>query len=94
MVLATQPDKAAFKAGLEAGDKIIKIDDYLLGVGDQAVTALVKRIQSSYDEQLTIEVERNGSYKDLRLIQEKLMAKGQLVLSCSQISKETKKLKV
>ena len=40
LVLATQPEKAAFKAGLEAGDKILKIDENVLGVGDQAVSSL------------------------------------------------------
>jgi len=94
LVLATQPDKAAFKAGLEAGDKIIKIDDYLLGVGDQAVTALVTRIQSSFDEQLTIEVERNGSYKDLKLIPRKIDGKGTIGAQLQpNIKKETKKTK-
>ena len=32
LVLATQPEKAAYKAGLEAGDKILKIDENVLGL--------------------------------------------------------------
>ena len=39
LVLATQPEKAAFKAGLEPGDKILKLEGNALGVGDQAVSA-------------------------------------------------------
>jgi len=46
LVLATQPDNAASIAGLEAGDKIIKIEDNLLGIGDQAISSLVKEIQN------------------------------------------------
>ena len=46
LVLATQPEKAAFLAGLQAGDKILKVESITLGVGDQAVSALVKKIQN------------------------------------------------
>ena len=35
LVLATQPDKSASIAGLQPGDKIIKIKNSTLGVGDQ-----------------------------------------------------------
>ena len=47
LVLATQPEKAASIAGLESGDKIIKIETETLGIGDQAVNTLVKEIQNS-----------------------------------------------
>ncbi|MBO6851925.1 MAG: GNAT family N-acetyltransferase, partial [Marinobacter sp.] len=48
--LITQPEKAASLAGLEPGDKILEIETSTLGVGDQAVSALVKEIQNSSDE--------------------------------------------
>ena len=94
LVLATQPDKAAFNAGLEPGDKIIKLDSNSLGVGDQAVSSLVKRIQSSYEEQITIEIERDGKYKNLTLIPQKIDGKGTIGAQLQpNIKKETKKTK-
>jgi len=45
LVLATQPEKAASIAGLQAGDKILKIESSTLGVGDQAVSALVTKFK-------------------------------------------------
>ena len=43
LVLAIQPDKAAFNAGLQPGDKIIKDKNTKLGIGDIAVTSLVNQ---------------------------------------------------
>ena len=60
LVLATPPDKAAYIAGLEAGDKIIKIESKTLGDGDQAVSTLVKEIQKSSEKPISIEIERAG----------------------------------
>ena len=94
LVLATQPEKAAFKAGLEAGDKIIKIDGNLLGVGDQAVSTLVERIQNSYEEQISIEIERDGTYQDLKLIPQNIEGRGTIGAQLQpNIKKETKKTK-
>ena len=63
LVLATQPEKAASLAGLEPGDKILEIETSTLGVGDQAVSTLVKEIQNSSDEPISIKIERDGSSK-------------------------------
>ena len=63
LVLATQPEKAASLAGLEPGDKILEIETSTLGVGDQAVSTLVKEIQNSSDEPISIKIERDGSFK-------------------------------
>tara|TARA_Y100001970_G_scaffold107940_1_gene134994 strand:+ start:1242 stop:2321 length:1080 start_codon:yes stop_codon:yes gene_type:complete len=94
LVLATQPGKEAFKAGLEPGDNIIKIDGNLLGVGDQAVSSLVKRIQNSYEEQILIEIERDGTYQDLKLTPTNIEGRGTIGAQLQpNIKKETKKIK-
>ena len=94
LVLATQPGKEAFKAGLEPGDNIIKIDGNLLGVGDQAVSSLVKRIQNSYEEQISIEIERDGTYQDLKLTPTNIEGRGTIGAQLQpNIKKETKKIK-
>ena len=85
LVLATQPEKAAFKAGLEPGDKILKIDGNKLGVGDQAVSSLVKRIQSASEELISIEIERGNSFRNLTLIPKKVDGKGKLRDLCKII---------
>ena len=51
--MATQPEKAASLAGLEPGDKILEIETITLGVGDQAVSTLVKEIQNSSDKPIS-----------------------------------------
>ena len=58
--MATQPEKAASLAGLQAGDKILKIESSTLGVGDQAVSALVKKIQNSSENPISITINRDG----------------------------------
>jgi len=94
LVLATQPEKAAFKAGLEPGDKILKIDGNLLGIGDQAVTTLVNKIQSSSDESISIEIERENTYQSLILIPQSIEGKGTIGAQLQpNIKKETKKTK-
>ncbi len=76
LVLATQPEKAAAKSGVEPGDKILKIDGISLGIGDQAVSSLVKKIQSSSEESIQIQIERRGSFKELTLIPKNINGKG------------------
>ncbi len=94
LVLATQPEKAAFKAGLEPGDKIIKIETETLGVGDQAVSNLVKEIQNSSEKPISIKIERNGVFKDLILIPKNVDGKGTIGAQLQpNIKKETKKTK-
>ena len=94
LVLATQPEKSAMKAGLEPGDKILKIDGNLLGVGDQAISSLVKRIQSSPDEQISISIEREGSFQDLKLTPQDIDGKGTIGAQLQpNIKKETIKTK-
>ena len=94
LVLATQPEKAASVAGLETGDKIIKIESKNLGVGDQAVSYLVKEIQKSSDKPISIEIERNGIFKNITLIPKNVDGKGTIGAQLQpNVSKETKKIK-
>ena len=94
LVLATQPDKAAYLAGLEAGDKILEIENSTLGVGDQAVSTLVKEIQNSSDNPILIKIERNGILKDLTLVPKNVDGKGTIGAQLQpNIRKETKKTK-
>jgi len=93
LVLATQPEKAAFKAGLNPGDKILKINGEILGTGDQAVSSLVRKIQSSYDEKILIQIQRENSYQDLTLIPQNIEGKGTIGAQLQpNIKKETKKI--
>ena len=65
-----------------------------MGVGDQAVSSLVKRIQNSSEEQIPIRIERGGLYKDLELIPQKIDGKGTIGAQLQpNIKKETKKTK-
>ena len=94
LVLATQPEKAAFKAGLEPGDKIIKLEGNILGVGDKAVSYLVKEIQSSSEKPISIGIERSGSYQDITLTPREVDGRGTIGAQLQpNIRKETKKTK-
>ena len=94
LVLAIQPDRAASLAGLEAGDKIIKIDESTLGVGDQAVSTLVKEIQNSSEKPISIKIERDGIFKEIVLVPKNVDGKGTIGAQLQpNIRKETKKTK-
>ena len=93
-VLAIQPEKAAFKAGLKAGDKIVKIGDKVLGKGDEAVSYLVKEIQNFKDDDLTITIKREDVLLDLSLIPQTIDGKGTIGAQLQpNIKKETYKTK-
>ncbi len=94
LVLATQPEKAASLAGLQEGDKILKIESNTLGVGDQAVSALVKEIQNSSENPISITIDRDGVQKDLTLVPKNINGKGTIGAQLQpNIKKETKKTK-
>jgi membrane-associated protease RseP (regulator of RpoE activity) len=94
LVLATQPEKAASLAGLQAGDKILKIESKTLGAGDQAVSALVKQIQNASENPISIKIDRDGVLKDLTLIPKNIDGKGTIGAQLQpNIKKETKKTK-
>jgi len=93
-VLAIQPDKAAFKAGLEPGDKILKIRNETLASGDEAVNTLVREIQNSYDKSITITIIRDNLIKDLNLIPQNIEGKGTIGAQLQpNIRKDTYKTK-
>ena len=94
LVLATQPEKAASLAGLQAGDKILKIESSTLGVGDLAVSALVKEIQNSSENPISITIDRDGVLKDITLVPKNIDGKGTIGAQLQpNIKKETKKTK-
>ena len=94
IVLATQPEKAAFNAGLEPGDKILKIEGNILGSGDQAVSSIVKVIQSSSEKPIAIKIERSGTYQDITLTPKNIDGKGTIGAQLQpNIRKDTKKTK-
>ena len=94
LVLATQPEKAAFKAGLEPGDKILKLNGNVLGAGDQAVSTLVSKIQNSSEESISIEIERENSSQTLILVPQIIDGKGTIGAQLQpNIKKETIKTK-
>ncbi|HGM5811765.1 TPA: sigma E protease regulator RseP [Serratia marcescens] len=59
-----QPNSAAQKAGLQAGDRIVKVDGQPLGRWQ----TLVKRIHDGPGHPLALEIERNGAPLSLTLI--------------------------
>ncbi len=92
LVLATQPEKAASKAGLEPGDKILKVEGKTLGIGDEAVSSLVKEIQNSSNKPISIEIERKRTNRALTLIPQNIDGKGTIGAQLQpNIRKETKK---
>ena len=92
--MAIQPDRAASLAGLQAGDKIIKIDESTLGVGDQAVSTLVNEIQNSSEKPISIKIERDGIFKEIVLVPKNVDGKGTIGAQLQpNIRKETKKTK-
>ncbi len=94
LVLATQPDKAASIAGLQPGDKIIKIETNSLGIGDQAVSTLVENIQNSSEKPISLEIDRDGVFKEITLVPKNINGKGTIGAQLQpNLRKETKKTK-
>ena len=94
LVLAIQPDKAAFKAGLQPGDEILEIGQNTLGVGDQAVNLLVKEIQKSSEKTIRIKVKREEILKNIDLIPQNIDGKGTIGAQLQpNIRKDTYKTK-
>ena len=93
LVLATQPKKPAYMAGLKPGDKILEIENNKLGKGDEAVSNLVRKIQSSKEESITIKIQRDNTLREIILIPQEIDGKGTIGAQLQpNIKKETKKI--
>ena len=70
------------------------MDGNILGIGDQAVSSLVKKIQSSSEETIEIQILRQDSLLDLNLIPQNIEGKGTIGAQLQpNIKKETQKTK-
>ena len=58
LVMAVQPGEAASRAGLQAGDRILRLNDQPLGIGQTAVQSLVERVQSEPGQSLALLTQR------------------------------------
>tara|TARA_Y100001968_G_scaffold330701_1_gene383296 strand:+ start:734 stop:1816 length:1083 start_codon:yes stop_codon:yes gene_type:complete len=67
MVLSVQPNEAAIKGGLLAGDQIIGINNHEIGKGEDAVKILVKEIQGSPNKSINLEIVREDNIKSLMI---------------------------
>jgi membrane-associated protease RseP (regulator of RpoE activity) len=67
LVAGVQPGQAAARAGLRAGDRILALDQQAVAGGQEAVSALVRRIQTSPDRPLQLQAERDGRRVQLTL---------------------------
>ncbi|WP_032188630.1 PDZ domain-containing protein, partial [Escherichia coli] len=70
-----QPNSAASKAGLQAGDRIVKVDGQPL---TQWVT-FVMLVRDNPGKSLALEIERQGSPLSLTLIPESKPGKGKAI---------------
>ncbi|MBM5814667.1 MAG: RIP metalloprotease RseP [Cyanobacteria bacterium M_DeepCast_100m_m1_067] len=60
LVSGVQPGQAAAAAGLQPGDRLMRLDDQPIGDGQSGVAALVERIKAAPDQTLRLDAERNG----------------------------------
>ena len=94
LILAIQPDKAAFEAGLQPGDQILKIEDFKLGSGEEAVNYLVEEIQKSSGKTLKIDVAREDELLNLYLTPKSIDGRGTIGAQLQpNIRKETYRTK-
>jgi RIP metalloprotease RseP len=67
LVAGVQPGQPAALAGLQAGDRILKLEDQPVAGGQEAVADLVRRIQGSPRQPLRLGAERGGRALSLTL---------------------------
>ena len=78
LVVALQPDGAAAKAGLEAGDLVVAMGGKTLGAGTKAVQQLVDAVKTSPNQALLLGIERNGKGKNLELVPANMGGSGRI----------------
>ncbi len=78
VVIAVERNEQAAKAGLVAGDRIFRIDGVALGKGQQAVEALVSKVQSSAGKTLSIERDRNGQQEKISITPNNFQGSGKI----------------
>jgi membrane-associated protease RseP (regulator of RpoE activity) len=67
LVAGVQPGQPAALSGLRAGDRILTLDQQTVAGGQDAVAALVRRIQASPQRPLQLRAERDGRSLSLTL---------------------------
>jgi membrane-associated protease RseP (regulator of RpoE activity) len=67
LVSGVQPGQAAATAGLQPGDRILRLGDTAVGGGQQAVADLVSRIKAAPSRTLSLTAERDGRTISLQL---------------------------
>jgi hypothetical protein len=60
LVSGVQPGQAAAAAGLQPGDRLMRLDGQPLSGGQSGVAALVERIKAAPEQTLRLDAERNG----------------------------------
>ncbi len=78
LIIDVQESQAADISGLKAGDKIISIDGITLGTGQVAVEKLVKKIQNSPEETLSIGKSSNGIEENITITPSNYLGKGKV----------------
>ena len=91
VIMSVQADSAASIAGLSAGDQIISIDGIKLGKDKEAVKELVKKIQSSPGDKLSIERIKGDKLDTINLVPFEYLGKGKIGAQLQQnISNKTR----
>lgn len=67
-VIAPIKDTPAYKAGIQAGDRIVKVDSK--STADMSVEEVVEMIRGKKDTKVVLTISRNGDTKDYELIRD------------------------
>ncbi len=78
LVMSVLPNEAAAESGLLAGDKILKIDGEDIGIGQDAVLNLVRKVQTSPGKKIEIESVRGDQNKIIEIIPSKNGGSGKI----------------
>ncbi len=76
LVVAVQPQEAAYTAGLTAGDQILSLNDTELGRGQEAVKYLVEKIKGAPGETLEMTTISSGKLSKIKITPSKKQGSG------------------